>query len=87
MTDVLDCHVGSASAALRSQLKSCCNDGVLRRSAGIQGAVIANEVKQSSGLLFWIATSASPPRNDGYSWIAASLRLCRASLAANALLQ
>jgi len=23
----LDCHVGFASAALRSQLKPCCNDG------------------------------------------------------------
>jgi len=35
-------------------------------------AVIANEVKQSSGLLSWIAASASPPRNDEAFWIAAS---------------
>jgi hypothetical protein len=27
-------------------------------------AVIANEVKQSSGFVFWIAASATPPRND-----------------------
>ncbi|MHB1238576.1 MAG: hypothetical protein ACYCY7_13550 [Gallionella sp.] len=27
MTALLDCHVGFASAALRSQLKPCCNDG------------------------------------------------------------
>ena len=38
--------------------------------AGIQQdrkslAGIANEVKQFSGVLFWIAASASPPRNDG----------------------
>jgi hypothetical protein len=34
-------------------------------------AVIANEVKQSSGLLFWIAAPASPTRNDGVFWIPA----------------
>jgi hypothetical protein len=27
MTALLDCRVGFASAALRSQLKPCCNDG------------------------------------------------------------
>jgi hypothetical protein len=29
-------------------------------------------VKQSSGWYYWIATSATPPRNDEPFWIAAS---------------
>jgi hypothetical protein len=59
------------------------------RSAGIQNAVIANTVKQSSDLLSWIAASATPPRNDGVLWVAVSVSPLprRATPAAEVLLQ
>jgi hypothetical protein len=37
MTALLDCRVGFASAALRSQLKPCCNDEAFWISSRIRG--------------------------------------------------
>jgi hypothetical protein len=87
MTRHLDCRVGFTSAALRSQLKPCCNDGNPKCRHCERSETIQHDKRcilfKTPGLprrlrlLAMTRCSALPHR----------LRLCRASLAAETLLQ